>query len=185
MYDILRAVRALLSRQKDLQAVCSLNQFAYLCCPVLGGLVHDQADPGHIASWSRCATGFIGGRLISHLPANLGHCVVGMSRRDVADAPNVRYVKADVFDVAQLGDALRGIEVAYYLIHSMEGGNGHWKEFASRERVQAQNFLKAAAKAGVKRIIYLGGLVSDSRDLSPHMRSRKKVGEILASGDIR
>ena len=129
------------------------------------------------------ATGFIGSRLISHL-ANLGHCVVGMSRRDIADAPNVRYVKADVFDVAQLGDALRGIEVAYYLIHSMEGSNGHWKEFASRERVQAQNFLKAAANAGVKRIIYLGGLVSDSRDLSPHMRSRKKVGEILASGDI-
>jgi uncharacterized protein YbjT (DUF2867 family) len=66
----------------------------------------------------------------------------------------------------------------------MEGSKDHWKEFATREKTQAQNFLAAATKAGVKRIIYLGGLVNDSLDLSPHMRSRKEVGEILASGDI-
>lgn len=129
------------------------------------------------------ATGFIGSRLISHL-AKLGHDVVGMSRRDVAGVPGVRYVKADAFDVARLEDALRGIEVAYYLIHSMEGDKSSWKEFALREKIQAQNFLKAAESAGVRRIVYLGGLVNDSLDLSPHMRSRKKVGEILASGNI-
>jgi len=129
------------------------------------------------------ATGFIGARLISHL-SKLGYSVKGMSRREISDTPNVKYVKADVFDVTQLENTLTGIEVVYYLLHSMEGSKDHWKEFASREKIQAQNFLKAATKAGVKRIIYLGGLVNDSLDLSPHMKSRKEVGEILASGNI-
>ena len=129
------------------------------------------------------ATGFIGTRLISHL-SKIGYSVKGMSRRSISDTSNVKYVQADVFDVEQLENALAGIEVAYYLLHSMEGSKDHWKEFASREKIQAQNFLKAATKAGVKRIIYLGGLVNDSLDLSPHMKSRKEVGEILASGSI-
>ncbi|MGI9566525.1 MAG: NAD(P)H-binding protein [Nitrosopumilus sp.] len=129
------------------------------------------------------ATGFIGARLILHL-SKIGYSVKGMSRRIIRDTPNVKYVQADVFDVEQLEGALSGIEVAYYLLHSMEGSKDHWKEFASRERIQAQNFLQAATKAGVKRIIYLGGLVNDSLDLSPHMKSRKEVGEILASGSI-
>jgi len=129
------------------------------------------------------ATGFIGTRLISHL-SKLEYSVKGMSRRKISDTSNVKYVQADVFDVAQLEHALTGIEVAYYLLHSMEGSKDHWKEFASREKIQAQNFLAAATKAGVKRIIYLGGLVNDSLDLSPHMKSRKVVGEILASGSI-
>jgi uncharacterized protein YbjT (DUF2867 family) len=129
------------------------------------------------------ATGFIGIRLISHL-CKLGYSVKGMSRREIPDTSDVKYVQADVFDVSQLENALQGIEVAYYLLHSMEGSKDHWKEFASREKTQAQNFLQAATKAGVKRIIYLGGLVNDSLELSPHMRSRKEVGEILASGSI-
>jgi len=129
------------------------------------------------------ATGFIGARLISHF-SKLGYSVKGMSRREISDTSNVKYVQADVFDVTQLENALAGIEVAYYLLHSMEGSKDHWKEFASREKIQAQNFLQAATKAGVKRIIYLGGLVNDSLDLSPHMKSRKEVGEILASGNI-
>ncbi|MCA9828018.1 MAG: NAD(P)H-binding protein [Nitrosopumilus sp.] len=129
------------------------------------------------------ATGFIGSRLISMLSES-GYTVTGLSRKKLADAKNVRYVQADVFDVVQLTNALKGIEVAYYLLHSMEGSKSEWKEFASRERMQAQNFLKAATKSGVKRIIYLGGLVNDSLELSPHMRSRKEVGEILASGNI-
>lgn len=129
------------------------------------------------------ATGFIGYRLISLLSES-GYTVTGLSRKKLTDTKNVRYVQADVFDVDQLTNALKGIEVAYYLLHSMEGSKSEWKEFASRERIQAQNFLKAATKSGVKRIIYLGGLVNDSLELSPHMRSRKEVGEILASGDI-
>ena len=129
------------------------------------------------------STGFIGTRLISHL-CKLGYSVKGMSRQKIPDTASVKYVQADVFNVPQLENALAGIDVAYYLLHSMEGSKDHWKEFASRERVQAQNFLVAASNAGVKRIIYLGGLVNDSLELSPHMRSRKDVGEILASGGI-
>ncbi|MDH3501122.1 MAG: NAD(P)H-binding protein [Nitrosopumilus sp.] len=129
------------------------------------------------------ATGFIGSRLISYL-SKRGYYVKGMSRKKIPDTTNVKYVQADVFDVNQLEDALKGIEIAYYLLHSMEGNKEQWKEFASREKIQAQNFLQAATEARVKRIIYLGGLVNDSLELSPHMRSRKEVGEILASGNI-
>jgi len=129
------------------------------------------------------ATGFIGSRLISTLSAS-GFKIKGMSRKQLSDTENVKYVQADVFNVEQLEEAMSGIDVVYYLLHSMEGDKKHWREFASRERIQAQNFLKAATKVNVKRIIYLGGLVNDSLDLSPHMRSRKEVGEILASGDI-
>jgi len=121
--------------------------------------------------------------LISSLSSS-GCIVKGMTRKKLLDSSNVKYVQADVFDVEQLENAIRGIDVVYYLLHSMEGDKDHWKEFASREKIQAQNFLKAATKANVKRIIYLGGLVNDSLDLSPHMQSRKKVGEILASGSI-
>ena len=72
------------------------------------------------------ATGFIGARLISHL-CKLGYSVKGMSRRNISDTSNVKYVQADVFDVSQLENALTGIEVAYYLLHSMEGSKDHWK----------------------------------------------------------
>ena len=129
------------------------------------------------------ATGFIGSRLISLLSES-GYTVTGLSRKKIADTKNVKYVQADVFDIDQLTNAMNGIEVAYYLLHSMEGSKSEWKEFASREKIQAQNFLKAATKSGVKRIIYLGGLVNDSLELSPHMKSRKEVGEILASKNI-
>ncbi len=128
-------------------------------------------------------TGFIGSRLISRL-GELDYSVLGMSRRDLDDTDNIRYVKADVFDLDNLIDAMRGVDVAYYLLHSMEGSRDKWQQFAGRERIQAQNFLKAATICGVKRIIYLGGLVDDSLDLSPHMKSRIDVGKILASGDI-
>lgn len=129
------------------------------------------------------ATGFIGSRLISEL-SSAGYTVKGLSRKKLEDSKNVKYVQADVFDIDQLQNAMKGIETAYYLLHSMEGSKDEWQEFASREKIQAQNFLKAATQAGVKRIIYLGGLVHEGSDLSPHMRSRKEVGEILASGDI-
>ena len=129
------------------------------------------------------ATGFIGSRLLSSL-SKKGYTVKGMSRRDKSDKPGIKFVKTDVFDLKQLTDSLQGIEIAYYLLHSMEGSKENWKDFTSRERIQAQNFLKAASQAGVKRIIYLGGLVNTNHDLSPHMQSRKEVGEILRSGSI-
>ena len=101
------------------------------------------------------------------------------------DTDNIAYVRADAFDLPKLTDAMDGIDVAYYLLHSMEGKKSQWQDFAKRERLQARNFLEAAEASNVKRIIYLGGLVSgDESELSPHMKSRKDVGQILASGGI-
>lgn len=129
------------------------------------------------------ATGFIGTKLVEKLTQN-GYSVKGMSRQEIQDKPGVKFVKADVFNTDELQTCLEGVEIAFYLLHSMEGDKKNWKEFASREKTQAKNFLKVATIAGVKRIIYLGGLVNESLNLSPHMKSRKEVGKILSSGSI-
>ena len=129
------------------------------------------------------ATGFIGKKLLNRL-ANTGFKVTAMSRTKHSDSDNVRFVSADAFDMDSLCDAMKGIETAFYLLHSMEGSKKEWEKFADREKTQAQNFLKAAEQSGVKRIIYLGGLVNESIELSKHMRSRHEVGQILASGNI-
>jgi len=129
------------------------------------------------------ATGFIGKKLLERL-AKTGYKVTAMSRTKYPDSENVRFVTADAFDMDSLRNALKGIETAFYLLHSMEGSKKEWEKFANREKLQAENFLKASEDAGVKRIIYLGGLVTESLDLSKHMRSRHEVGKILASGNI-
>ena len=129
------------------------------------------------------ATGFVGNRLISGL-VEKGYKVKALSRKNLPSKENVKFVQADAFDIHSLSNAMKGTEVAFYLLHSMEDNISAWRNFAEREKFQAKNFLKAAEGAGVKRIIYLGGLVSESISLSPHMQSRKQVGEILASGKI-
>ena len=130
-------------------------------------------------------TGFIGSRLAARLSL-LGYSVRGLTRQNMDDRDNIEYVRADVFDLPELTKSMKGMDVAYYLLHSMEGSKSEWQSFAKREREQAQNFLKAAEASGVKRIIYLGGLVNcdGGAELSPHMKSRKDVGQILASGSI-
>ena len=129
------------------------------------------------------ATGFIGSRLVKKLNQS-GYTVKALSRKIFSNSKQVKYEQTDVFNLDKLTKSLQGVEIAFYLLHSMEGDKKHWKEFAARERLQAQNFLKAASKVGVKRIIYLGGLVNESLELSPHMKSRLDVGKILASGNI-
>ena len=129
------------------------------------------------------STGFIGKKLLEKLDET-GFKVKAMSRSKYPDTENITYVQADAFDVDSLTAATEGVETAFYLLHSMEGSKKEWAEFANREKQQAQNFLKAATESGVKRIIYLGGLVNESLHLSKHMRSRHDVGKILASGTI-
>jgi uncharacterized protein YbjT (DUF2867 family) len=97
---------------------------------------------------------------------------------------DIRLVKADVSNYEDLARVMsEQIDIAYYLVHSMEGTSKQWKKFSERDRVAAMNFAKVASEYGVKRIIYLGGLIhaedDDDDKLSEHMRSRKKVGEIL------
>ncbi len=129
------------------------------------------------------STGFIGKKLLTRL-SNSEYTVKAMSRSKYPDTDNIQYVQADAFNVDSLTTATKGIEIAFYLLHSMEGSKKDWVEFATREKQQADNFLKSATESGVKRIIYLGGLVNESLDLSKHMQSRHNVGRILASGDI-
>jgi len=129
------------------------------------------------------STGFIGKKLLAKLDET-GFKVKAMSRSKYPDTENTKYVQADAFDADSLCTATEGVETAFYLLHSMEGSKKEWAEFANREKQQAQNFLKAATQSGVKRIIYLGGLVNESLHLSKHMKSRHDVGKILASGSI-
>ena len=98
------------------------------------------------------ATGFVGNRLISAL-LEKGYKVKAISRRNLPSKENVKFVQADAFDVQSLVNAMKGTEVVFYLLHSMEDNISAWRNFAEREKFQAENFLRAAEEAGVKRII--------------------------------
>jgi uncharacterized protein YbjT (DUF2867 family) len=128
------------------------------------------------------ASGYIGGRLVPLLQAR-DHELVLMSRdaRPLADRfPGARVVAADLLNPVTLAPALEGVEVAYYLAHSMGAGE---RGFAARDRDAARNFAQASADAGVQRIVYLGGLGDDSTDLSHHLASRHDTGaELRAHG---
>jgi len=128
------------------------------------------------------ASGYIGGRLVPLLAAQ-GHELVLMSRdaRPIAARfPQATVVVADLLDPSTLPMALERIDVAYYLAHSMAAGE---RGFAERDRQAARNFGQAARRAGVSRIVYLGGLGDDSANLSHHLASRHETGvELAASG---
>ncbi|HEX5920790.1 MAG TPA: NAD(P)H-binding protein [Nitrososphaeraceae archaeon] len=135
------------------------------------------------------ASGFIGSRLVKRLLSICG--TTNWNIRCMTRDPNsisryfnqedhVEFVRADVQNYPELVKALNGMNVAFYLIHSMEGSSKQWKKFAERDRVAAQNFARAVNEAGVSRVIYLGGLTNGpEQELSKHMRSRTEVGEIL------
>lgn len=129
------------------------------------------------------ATGYVGGRLLRTLEAK-GRRVRCLTRRpDVlkqgADSRR-EVVQGDVLDRASLDAAMRGVDVAYYLVHSM-GATG---SFEHADRTGAENFAAAAKAASVGRIIYLGGLGREDEDLSPHLRSRQEVGRILRASGV-
>src|SRR5207302_8784782 len=94
-------------------------------------------------------------------------------------AQHTEAVVADALDVASLIRAMRGVETAYYLIHSMDAAG----DFESLDRAAATNFAHAARTAGLQRIIYLGGLGVGS-GLSSHLASRQEVGQILRSSGV-
>ena len=130
------------------------------------------------------ASGYIGGRLVPVL-LEAGHEVRCMSRdpkRLELDPwrTAVEVVPGDALRPDTLDAALRGCDVAYYLIHSMYGRD----RFSDQDRSAARNFAAAAERTGIARIIYLGGLGSDEDVLSEHLRSRHEVGRILASGAV-
>jgi uncharacterized protein YbjT (DUF2867 family) len=130
------------------------------------------------------ASGYVGGRLISLLEQQQ------LVLRCLARSPEklrplvketTQIVRGDVLDPPSLDEAMKGVQTAYYLVHLMSGSN----DFEKEDRQAALNFAQAAKKAGVRRIIYLGGLGDDDDPkLSPHLRSRHEVGKLLRDSGV-
>ncbi|HET6424594.1 MAG TPA: SDR family oxidoreductase [Planctomycetaceae bacterium] len=124
------------------------------------------------------ATGYVGGRLLSLLQQR-GVSVRCFTRRPEALHGQVsgttEVVQGDVLDPASLTPAFEGVETAYYFVHSM----GDDRDFEAQDKLAAENFAKAATHAGVRRIVYLGGLGNPDEKLSKHLRSRQETGNIL------
>lgn len=130
------------------------------------------------------ATGYIGGRLVPRLlAAGYKVTVLVRSPQKLVDVPWARLVtiiEGDLTDAKDVAKACKGQDVFYYLVHSM-GSKG---DFEQIELKAAKTVAKAAAEAGVGRIVYLGGLHPEGNDLSVHLKSRKKVGEILMASGV-
>ena len=128
------------------------------------------------------ATGYVGGRLLRLLEDH-GEPVRCLVRRPEAlgdNHGNVEIVQGDVLDSGTLGRALLEVDTAYYLVHSL-GSPGR---FEDKDRLAARNFAAAASEAGIRRIVYLGGLGAGS-ELSAHLASRQEVGSILAESGVQ
>jgi uncharacterized protein YbjT (DUF2867 family)/ligand-binding SRPBCC domain-containing protein len=128
------------------------------------------------------ATGYIGGRLLRVLEEGgcAVRCLARQPERVAAERATTEVVAGDCLDEASLDAAMQGIDQAFYLVHSMTSGPG----FAARDREAAANFGRAARRAGVRRIIYLGGLADDADSLSTHLKSRVETGEALRASGV-
>lgn len=129
-------------------------------------------------------TGYIGGRLVPRL-LGAGYDVRVLAReaarvKTFEWADRVETVVGDVTDAAAVAEAVRDVDVLYYLVHSMAVG----RDFEDADRRAARNIADKAAAASVSRIVYLGGLHPDDAELSPHLRSRVEVGEILLASGV-
>jgi uncharacterized protein YbjT (DUF2867 family) len=130
------------------------------------------------------ATGYIGGRLVPEL-LDRGYVVRALARNPdklgaVTWRDRVDIVRGDLDDEESLSAAFDGMDVVYYLVHSM----GTSPDFVEAEAKAARNVVAAARSAGVDRLVYLGGLHPRGRSLSPHLRSRSAVGDILLESGI-
>ena len=126
------------------------------------------------------ATGFVGSRLVRALEEG-GHDVVAFSRSaDSESFPDgVEPFAGDLGDPESLEGLCDGVDVAYYLIHSLTS-----KDFAELDRRYAARFREIASEAGVDRVVYLSGISGDETDLSPHLASRREVETVLAEGSF-
>jgi uncharacterized protein YbjT (DUF2867 family) len=129
------------------------------------------------------ASGYVGGQLAAALERR-GSRVRCLARRpgrlQARLAPTTEVVEADCLRLETLRPALAGVATAYYLVHSLDAG----ARFAEVDRQAASNFGRAAREAGVKRIVYLGGLGTPGVSLSPHLRSRHETGDVLRASGV-
>lgn len=155
-----------------------------------GDSTTDSPGPGHEGTASprtvlvTGATGYIGGRLVPKL-LEAGHTVKVLVRSPdkIAGVPwrnQVEVVQSSLDDGDALRQALAGVDVFYYLVHSMAAGAG----FESKEKAMARTAAEAAVAAGVGRIVYLGGLHPQGVELSTHMRSREAVGKVFLDSAV-
>jgi uncharacterized protein YbjT (DUF2867 family) len=150
----------------------------------VAGATHDLSPTTSLLCVVTGVTGYVGGRLVPELLA-AGHRVRAVARhtgrlRDRSWYSDIEPVEADASDLDAMREAMTGADVAYFLIHSMGAG----KDFEAKDRKVAMAFARAAREAGVGRIVYLGGMHPDTDELSPHMASRKEVGDILANSGV-
>ncbi|HVD89231.1 MAG TPA: NAD(P)H-binding protein [Jatrophihabitantaceae bacterium] len=124
------------------------------------------------------ASGFVGSRLCAALE-DAGHAVRAMTRRPESYEGAGEAVQADVQDTKSLAAAARGCDAAYYLVHSLDKAG-----FEKDDAAAARAFGCAAARAQLRRIIYLGGLGNDDDELSRHLRSRREVEKLLADAGV-
>ncbi len=130
------------------------------------------------------ATGYVGGRLVPEL-VRAGHDVRVMVRDERkaqahAWSGDVEIVQGDAGESQQVRAALEGVDVLYYLLHSIGTGG----DFGDTEREMAQRFADEAKRAGVGRIVYLGGMIPEGEELSEHLESRKQVGDVLLASGV-
>ena len=124
------------------------------------------------------ASGFVGSHLCQAL-VEAGHTVRAMTRHpDDYDGAG-EAVHGDVSDAGSLRGALEGADAAYYLVHSLDR-----EDFEDADAEAARDFSAAAAAAGVRRIVYLGGLGREDTDLSAHLRSRREVEHLLGGDGV-
>jgi uncharacterized protein YbjT (DUF2867 family) len=123
------------------------------------------------------ATGTIGRALLPLLAEE--HDVLAISRRPHRPPNGVRWGQADASDAASVERVFEGIDVAYYLVHSLGSS-----DFAERDRLAASVVARAAEGAGLRQLVYLGGLGDQAPELSPHLRSRAETAKVLASGSV-
>jgi uncharacterized protein YbjT (DUF2867 family) len=150
--------------------------------PITGGIAvrFQQMHEGRILLTG--ATGYIGSRLLRELEADgcTVRCLARQPARVAASRATTEVVTGDCLDAASLDAAMTGVDQAFYLVHSMASG----ARFAALDRKAAANFGRAARRAGVRRIIYLGGLADDGDLLSSHLKSRVETGEALRGSGV-
>lgn len=128
------------------------------------------------------ATGFVGRNLITHLLENTNHDIVAISRNKIESFhPRLSNIQADIYSLLEAEEALDSCDIAFYLIHSMAPvaklSQGNFKDF---DFILADNFARAAQKKKLKKVIYIGGLIPNSKKLSEHLSSRLEVEKLLS-----
>ena len=128
------------------------------------------------------ASGFVGKALIDSLSTD--HDVIGLSRNPMANRPGFEWRPCNLYSLLQAEEGVAGADIAIYLVHSMMPARLTQASFRDIDLILADNFARAAKRAGIRQIIYVGGLLPESTELSEHLASRFEVATVLGSTGI-